>query len=204
MNNTLRIVWFTLVFGFLYLPILILMGNSFNASRYGLQWKGFTFKWYESMMHNASLIDAAVHSMTIGLCAASIATLIGTITAVALFRHQFKGKKLLHGLLFIIISSPDIILAISLLILFLFVGIKLGFISLLIAHITFCLPFVTYCTEGFGPLTFFCYTTYFALIWKGWGADYMFSIFSPHNFIQSLRAFRRARLEAKGKIEKHE
>tara|TARA_B100001094_G_scaffold318610_1_gene362410 strand:+ start:2887 stop:3669 length:783 start_codon:yes stop_codon:yes gene_type:complete len=142
MKKIMRISWFIIMFSFLYLPIIILIGNSFNQSKYGLHWSQFTLKWYESLFHHASLIDAAMHSVIVGLCSATVATAIGTMTAVALFRHQFKGKKLLHGLLFIIISSPDIILAVSLLILFLYLGLELGFMSLVIAHITFCLPFV--------------------------------------------------------------
>jgi spermidine/putrescine transport system permease protein len=142
MQHLARYTWLALILSFLYLPIAVLIGNSFNASKYGMYWKGWTLKWYNALLHNSSLIDAALHSITIGFLSASIATLIGTITAVALFRHQFKGKPLLHGLLFVVISSPDIILAVSLLILFLSLGIELGFVSLLLAHITFCLPFV--------------------------------------------------------------
>lgn len=142
MNKNLRTLWFFLLFGFLYTPIFILISNSFNLSKYGLSWKGFTFKWYESLWNNVGLMEATIHSLTVGICAATFATAIGTLTAVALFRHRFKGKKVLHTSLFIVMSSPDIILAISLLALFLLLGIELGFLSLLLAHITFCLPFV--------------------------------------------------------------
>ena len=61
-----RYSWLALIVVFLYLPMAVLIGNSFNASKYGMQWKGWTLKWYSAMMHNASLIDAALHSITIG------------------------------------------------------------------------------------------------------------------------------------------
>lgn len=130
------------LFFFLYAPILILVINAFNQSRYGIEWRGFTTKWFKTLWHNHGLMEAMANSITVGVTAATIATMIGTLTAVALFRHQFKGKKIVNSLLFIIISAPDIIFAIALLAVFLIIGMPLGFWSLLIAHITFCLPFV--------------------------------------------------------------
>ncbi|MDF4534172.1 spermidine/putrescine ABC transporter permease PotC, partial [Vibrio parahaemolyticus] len=82
------------------------------------------------------------HSINVAVFSATAATLIGSLTAVALFRYQFKGKKVVSGMLFVVMMSPDIVMAISLLALFLVMGAKLGFFTLLIAHITFCLPFV--------------------------------------------------------------
>jgi len=126
----------------LYTPIFILIGNSFNGSKYGLKWKGFTTKWYELLWNNDTLLQAAFNSITIAVIASSIAVLIGTLGAVALFKHQFKGKKFISGLLFVVMMSPDIVMAISLLALFIILGLDLGFVTLLIAHITFCIPFV--------------------------------------------------------------
>ncbi|MBD1572852.1 spermidine/putrescine ABC transporter permease PotC [Vibrio sp. S17_S38] len=132
----------SLVYLFLYLPILVLIANSFNASRFGIRWDGFTTKWYGDLLHNNSLIQAAGHSITIAVISSTAATIIGSLTAVALFRYQFKGKGAVNGLLFIVMMSPDIVMAISLLALFLVVGFQLGLLTLLISHITFCLPFV--------------------------------------------------------------
>lgn len=131
-----------LVYIYLYTPIFILIGNSFNASKYGLKWSGFTTKWYELLWSNDTLLQAAYNSITIAVLASSIAVVIGTLGAVALFKHQFKGKKFISGLLFVVMMSPDIVMAISLLALFIILGLDLGFITLLIAHITFCIPFV--------------------------------------------------------------
>ncbi|NRB81404.1 MAG: spermidine/putrescine ABC transporter permease PotC [Saccharospirillaceae bacterium] len=130
------------VYIYLYTPIFILIGNSFNGSKYGLRWKGFTTKWYELLWHNDTLLQAAFNSITIAVFASSIAVVIGTLGAVALFKHQFKGKKFISGLLFVVMMSPDIVMAISLLALFIILGLDLGFVTLLIAHITFCIPFV--------------------------------------------------------------
>jgi len=130
------------VYIYLYTPIFILIGNSFNGSKYGLKWKGFTTKWYELLWNNDTLLQAAFNSITIAVIASSIAVLIGTLGAVALFKHQFKGKKFISGLLFVVMMSPDIVMAISLLALFIILGLDLGFVTLLIAHITFCIPFV--------------------------------------------------------------
>ncbi len=131
-----------LVYAFLYTPIIILVTNSFNLDRYGLHWKGFSFKWYERLFENDTLIQAAIHSVTIAFFAATVATIIGTLTAIALYRYRFYGKQAVNGMLFITMMSPDIVMAVSLLALFMIVGIALGFWSLLLAHVTFCLPYV--------------------------------------------------------------
>lgn len=131
-----------LILMLIYLPILVLVVNSFNASKYGIKWGGFTFQWYEKFWHNEGLMNAALNSLTVSVVAATFATLIGTLAAVALHRYQFKGKALLSSMVFVSMLTPEIVMAISLLIVFVALGIELGFISLLIGHITFCLPFV--------------------------------------------------------------
>ncbi|MFK4001223.1 spermidine/putrescine ABC transporter permease PotC [Psychrobacter namhaensis] len=131
-----------LIYALLYLPILVLVVMSFNQSKIGYNWAGFSLKWYESLFNNQAMLDAFWHSIVLGLVAATVSTLIGTLTALALHRYKFRGKGLLNGLLFVLMMSPEIVLAISLLALFLLIGLQLGFVSLLLAHITFCLPFV--------------------------------------------------------------
>ncbi|WP_413284425.1 spermidine/putrescine ABC transporter permease PotC [Vibrio sp. MA40-2] len=132
----------SLVYLFLYLPIIVLVANSFNDNKFGMKWGGLTSKWYQSLFNNDSLMQAAVHSINIAIFSATVATIIGSLTAVALFRYQFQGKKLVNGMLFVVMMSPDIVMAIALLALFLVIGVQLGFATLLIAHVTFCLPFV--------------------------------------------------------------
>lgn len=131
-----------LIYTLLYLPIIVLVVMSFNKSKIGYNWGGFSLKWYESLLNNQAMLDAFWHSIVLGLVAATVSTIIGTLTALALHRYDFRGKGLLNGLLFVLMMSPEIVLAISLLALFLLIGLQLGFVSLLLAHITFCLPFV--------------------------------------------------------------
>lgn len=142
MKRIINFSFVSLVYLFLYLPIIVLILNSFNASKFGMKWGGWTLKWYESLLNNDSLMQAAWHSINIAVYSATVATIIGSLTAVALFRYRFKGKRMVNGLLFIVMMSPDIVMAISLLALFLVIGAQLGFVTLFIAHITFCLPFV--------------------------------------------------------------
>ncbi|MDG6316850.1 spermidine/putrescine ABC transporter permease PotC [Glaesserella parasuis] len=142
MNRVLKSFFMFVVYAFLYIPIIILIINSFNADRYGLSWKGFSWNWYERLFNNDTLIQAATNSITIAFFSATFATLIGALTAIALYRYRFRGKQFVGGMLFVVMMSPDIVMAVSLLALFMLVGVALGFWSLLFAHITFCLPYV--------------------------------------------------------------
>ncbi|EMT6574785.1 TPA: spermidine/putrescine ABC transporter permease PotC [Providencia rettgeri] len=141
-GRTLRGGFMAIIYAYLYIPIIILIVNSFNESRFGIQWQGFSTKWYTLLSNNDSLLEAAGHSLTMAVLSATFATAIGTLTAVALFRYRFRGKPFVGGMLFVVMMSPDIVMAISLLVLFMILGVSLGFWSLLFSHITFCLPFV--------------------------------------------------------------
>ncbi|WP_248464055.1 spermidine/putrescine ABC transporter permease PotC [Pectobacterium versatile] len=132
----------SIIYAYLYIPIVILIVNSFNQARFGINWQGFTLDWYRLLINNDSLLQAAQHSLTMAVFSATFATLIGSLTAVALYRYHFRGKPFVGGMLFVVMMSPDIVMAISLLVLFMLLGISLGFWSLLFSHITFCLPFV--------------------------------------------------------------
>ena len=143
MSRLLRNIFMFVVYAYLYIPIIILVTNSFNEDRYGLSWKGFSWNWYERLFNNDTLIQAAFHSVTTAFFAATLATIVGGLTAIALYRYRFRGKQAVSGMLFIVMMSPDIVMAVSLLALFMVVGISLGFWSLLLAHVTFCLPYVT-------------------------------------------------------------
>ena len=143
MSRLLRNIFMFVVYAYLYIPIIILVTNSFNEDRYGLSWKGFSWNWYERLFNNDTLIQAAFHSVTIAFFAATLATIVGGLTAIALYRYRFRGKQAVSGMLFIVMMSPDIVMAVSLLALFMVVGISLGFWSLLLAHVTFCFPYVT-------------------------------------------------------------
>ena len=142
MGRLLKSGYLLCVYLFLYLPLLMLAANSFNASKYGLRWEGFTFVWYARVFQHATLALAAWHSLLIALISASLATLIGTLGAVSIYRYRYAGRKLFQGMLFVTMMAPDIVMAISLLSLFLVLHLALGFWSLLFSHVTLCLPFV--------------------------------------------------------------
>lgn len=143
MNKLSKSVYLSLVYLFLYFPIAVVIIYSFNDAKLSLVWHGFTFKWYKYLVHDSSLINVAIHSLVIGFLAASIASFMATLAATCLYRYRFFGKKFLHGLLFILIVSPDIVMAISLLMLYSLLKMPLGFWTLLLAHITFIMPFIT-------------------------------------------------------------
>ncbi len=140
--KALKISYSSLVYSFLYLPIIVLIIYSFNASKFGTSWKGFTFKWYESLMNNSSLMSAAGNSLLVAVTAATLATIIGSVAAVAFYRYGFRGKKMLLGLVYVLIMAPDIVMGISLLIMFVTIHMNIGFTTLLLSHITFNIPFV--------------------------------------------------------------
>lgn len=139
----LKTAYLALVFGFLYLPMAVLILYSFNPSKYGIHWEGFTLDWYRRLSEDETLAEAAGHSLLVATLSATLACAIGTLGAVGLHRYRFKGRTLLQGLLAITLMSPDIVMAVSLLVLFIALHINLGFWSLLLSHTTFCLPFVT-------------------------------------------------------------
>ncbi len=126
---------------FLYLPIVVVVWFSFNDAAHSLLWHGFTWEWYGQLFDDYDLAVVASHSLLVGISAATFATFIGTIAAVSLFSYQFRAKKTLNQLLLMLIVIPDLVLGISLLLLFRVMHIPAGFWTLFIAHITFCIPF---------------------------------------------------------------
>lgn len=130
------------VYAFLYLPLAIVAVFSFNASKYSLTWKGWTLDWYVKLWQNTSLMATALNSLAIAACAATLATVLGTAAAFILHRYRFFGRRLLLTTLFVMMMSPDIVIAISLLLLFLALSLPLGFSTLLLAHTVLCVPFV--------------------------------------------------------------
>ncbi len=141
----MRIVKFTyasVVYTFLYLPLAVMAVFSFNASKFSLSWQGFTAEWYARLWNNTSLMDAAIHSLTVAALSATLASIIGTLAAFILYQYIFPGRRALFAALFVMMMSPDIVIGISLLLFFLAAGLPLGFWTLLMAHVTLSVPFV--------------------------------------------------------------
>lgn len=128
---------------FLYLPILILVIYSFNASRLVTVWGGWSLRWYDEFFNDRAMIEAAWMSVRVGVVSASIATLLGTLTAVALSRGEgFRGRTLFSGMLYAPLVMPEVITGLSLLLLFVALNAERGFWTVTIAHTTLTMCFV--------------------------------------------------------------
>ncbi len=130
------------VYIFLYAPLFIVIVLSFNKSEFSTNWTGFTTKWYVKLFNNSTLIDSAINSFIVASSSATLAMIIGTLASVSIFRYRFFGKNFLMTITYILMMSPEIVMGISLLILFKLITMPLGFTTLLIAHTTMSLPFV--------------------------------------------------------------
>src|SRR5690242_18244022 len=135
-----------LAFGlaFLYLPILILVIYSFNASRLVTVWGGWSTRWYVSLLSNQAMLDAAWISLRIAFLTACIATVLGTLAALALVRAgRFRGRVLFSGLIYAPLVMPEVITGLAMLLLFVAIEIERGFWTVTIAHTTLTMGFVT-------------------------------------------------------------
>ena len=131
-----------LTFIFLYAPIIVLVLYSFNKSRMNVVFTGFTFNWYKTLFHNTDLLEAFGNTLIIAGVSTVVSTVIGTISALGLYKYNFPMKKLINGLIYIPIVIPEIVLGISLLSVYTIANLKLGMPSLIISHIAFSIPFV--------------------------------------------------------------
>lgn len=135
--------WTAAVFAFLYIPILLLVVFSFNSSKLNIQWEGFSLKWYGALLTNTTLIGAFQNSLIVASVTTILATVLGTIGAWMLFRYRFPFQRAIGLLIFIPMVIPEVLMGVSLLTEFVhLLKIPLGFTTLIIAHTTFCFPFV--------------------------------------------------------------
>ncbi|MGB1236685.1 MAG: ABC transporter permease [Pseudomonadales bacterium] len=138
-----RFSWFnvtSLVFGFafLYIPIMLLILFSFNKSKLVTVWGGFSTKWYSSLLENEAFIDAAWMTCKVAFVSASLATVLGTLGALVLTRGGlFRGRTLFSGMIYAPLVMPEVITGLSLLLLFVAIGLDRGFWTITIAHVTF-------------------------------------------------------------------
>jgi len=176
MNSSLliwgkRILWFNAGFSFLflYLPIIVLVAFSFNDSRLAARWEGFTTKWYWEMLNNEAILTAFWNSLIVAIAATFIATILGTLTAIAMERYRFPFRRTYDGLLYLPIIIPDIVMGVSLLAFFsLLLGnlnswfgltdeatFRPGLTTVIIAHVAFNISFVAIVVrtslKGFDP-----------------------------------------------------
>ncbi len=127
----------------LHLPLLVLAAFSFNASRFSVEWTGFTLEWYRALAGRPDILDGLWISLIVGLSATAIATVLGTALSLALARHRFRGRTALESLLYVPLVTPEIVVGISLLVLFAGIGLRLGVATIVISHVAFSVSFVT-------------------------------------------------------------
>lgn len=141
-RSQLLLAYSLVILAFLSLPLLILALYSFNESRINAVWTGFTLDWYASLFQNRRVLEALMNSLFIADISTVVSTVLGTIAAIALNRYQYKCKPVINGLLYLPILIPEIVMGLSLLVLFAQTQVPLGKVTLILAHITFCLSFV--------------------------------------------------------------
>ena len=143
MSKVLRKFYVFLIFVFMYAPIVVMAVYSFNDSKFATaQWKGFTFKWYEKLFENEQMLGALQITLSTALLSAVIATVIGTLAAIGIHNMRKGTRSAVMAVTNLPVLNPDIVTGISLMLLYVFIGIPLGKTSLLLSHITFNIPYV--------------------------------------------------------------
>ena len=131
-----------LVLAFLYIPIVVLIVQSFNAGKSRAKWEGFSFRWYEELFKDPNIMNSLVITLAIAVLASLFATIIGTLAAIGIHAMKRRPQHLMLTLNNIPMTMPDIVTGISLMLLFIFTQVERGFVTMLLAHITFDVPYV--------------------------------------------------------------
>ena len=145
--KTLSRIYNGIIFTFLYAPIVVLIIFSFNEGKSRVRWEGFTFKWYTELFQNELIIESLILTLQIAVLAAVVSTIIGTMAAVGIYSMNGRLRTLMMGVNNIPMVNPEIVTGISMMLMFVAIGsvipaFKPGFLTLLLAHITFCIPYV--------------------------------------------------------------
>jgi len=144
-----RLSWFntvslTLGFAFLYIPMVILIIFSFNESKLVTVWAGFSTKWYGELLQNEAFLDAAWVTLKVAVFSSTIATVLGTMAAYVLVRGgRFLGRTLFSGMIYAPLVMPEVITGLSLLLLFIGIGLDRGVLTIVLAHTTFSMCYVS-------------------------------------------------------------
>lgn len=141
-RNTAKKIYVILIFIFLYAPIATLIVLSFNASRTRAKWGGFTVKWYSALFQNREILQALFNTLFIALAASLIAAIIGTIACISIMNLKKHTRTIVIGITNIPMLNADIVTGISLMLLFISMGLRFGLGTILLSHITFCIPYV--------------------------------------------------------------
>ena len=144
-----HLTWFSatslaLGFAFLYLPMIILVIYSFNASKLVTVWAGFSTRWYGELIQNEAFLDAAWVTLRVAVASSTLATILGTMAAYTLVRAgRFTGRTLFSGMIYAPLVMPEVITGLSLLLLFIGIGLDRGIFTIILAHTTFSMCFVS-------------------------------------------------------------
>lgn len=141
-KTTAQKIYVGLIFLFLYAPILTLMMLSFNASRTRAKWGGFSLKWYAALFKNREIMQALWNTLLIAFIASFVAVVIGTVACIAINRMGRRSRAVMMGITNIPMLDAEIVTGISLMLLFISFGLKFGLGTILLSHITFCIPYV--------------------------------------------------------------
>ena len=131
-----------LILFFLYVPIVVLIVQSFNAGKSRANWEGFSFRWYGELFQDAAIMQALYVTLAIAVLAAIISTILGTLAAIGIYAMKKRPQAMMMTLTNIPMTMPDIVTGISLMLLFIFTKVERGFGTMLLAHITFDTPYV--------------------------------------------------------------
>nr|WP_073078122.1 ABC transporter permease [Sporobacter termitidis] len=137
-----------LIYLLLYLPIAVVVVFAFNANTNNIRFTGFSLQWFGKLMQDAALLKAFGNTLVVAVCSTLVSTVIGTLAAVGMWRYKFKGKGIIDALLYIPVVIPEIVLGISLLSLFSLTQVPMGLFSLILAHVTFQIPFVVFTVKA--------------------------------------------------------
>lgn len=141
-SRVLKRIYAALIYIFLYAPILILIIFSFNESKSRGSFTGFTLKWYKQLFSDRQIMQAMYYTLTVAFIASLVSTILGTLAAIGIHNMKKTTKKISLNITYLPVLNPDIVTAISLMVLFIALKLKLGLLTMIIAHITFCLPYV--------------------------------------------------------------
>ena len=142
MVKLLKRTYLFLILFFLYAPIVVLAVYSFNASRTSKVWGGFSLQWYVSLFRDSQIMSALYYTLLVAVLACVISTFVGTISAIGIHSMKERSRKVLLNINYLPVINPDIVTGISLMLVFSTLAIKAGLLTMLIAHITFCIPYV--------------------------------------------------------------
>lgn len=137
-----------LIYLILYLPIAVVVVFAFNANTNNIKFTGFSLQWFGKLAGDTALLKAFGNTIIVALSSTVVSTLVGTLAAVGMWRYKFKGKGVIDALLYIPVVIPEIVLGISLLSLFSLTQVPMGLFSLILAHVTFSIPFVVFTVKA--------------------------------------------------------